>query len=91
MPTLTPNLEQQVTDALIAIGLVETEPSLKAEGVLAVRRVLGCSADEAQGILNDLENRKLIEADITPRGGQLYARQPMPVAHWCWHRPQKQF
>jgi len=86
---LTPDKEQQVINAVLAIGSFETEQSIRAEGNHAIRRVLNCSADEAQKILDDLQTSKLIEPDIT-RGGQLDARQPMPIACWRWSRPSRQ-
>jgi hypothetical protein len=86
MAGLTLDQEQQVSEALVAIGWMETEQSLSAGGIVTIQRVLGCSANQAQNILDDFQDRNLIKMDIT-RGGELDARKPMPVAHWRWVRP----
>jgi hypothetical protein len=86
MPTLSPDQERQVSDALVAIGEMETEQSLRAEGINTIQRALHCSAEEAQGIISDLQDRRFVEPSITP-GGQLDARRPMPVARWRWSLP----
>ena len=83
MPTLSPDQEQQVADALVAIGEMETAESLKMEAITTVERVLSCSHDEAQEVIDDLQERRLVEMNIT-LGGQLDARRPMPIARWRW-------
>ena len=86
MPTLTPDQEEQVRDALFAIGEMETEQSLKAAGVITAKGVLNCTDEEVQEVLGNLQERGLIELSITP-GGQLDARRPMPIARWRWSQP----
>ena len=83
---MTPDQEQQVCDALVNLGWLENDHALHAEGVHAIRGVLGCSTDEAKAVLGDLRTRKLIDLTITP-GGVLDARKPMPVAKLRWVRP----
>jgi hypothetical protein len=77
--------EQQVCDALINLGWLETEQALHGEGVSVIRGLRQCTSDEAKAILQDLRMRRLIDLEITP-GGQLDARKPMPVAQWRWIR-----
>ena len=79
MPSLTPDQEKQVCDALIDLGWLETEHALHGEGVRAVRDVLQCSLDEAKSVLGDLRARKLVDLEITPGA-------PMPAARWRWIR-----
>lgn len=81
----TPDQEQKIIAALIGLGEFETEQSLKTEGILKIKALLNCQADEAENVLSRLQDRKLIEPDIT-RGGALDVRKPMPVARWLWRR-----
>ena len=86
MPKVTPNQEEQICDALIRLGWLETEQALHIEGVRTVRDVLQCSIEDAKTVLGDVRARKLVDVDITS-GGQLDARKPMPVAQFRWIRP----
>jgi hypothetical protein len=83
VPKLTPDQEEQVCEALIKLGWLETEHALHSEGVRAVQSVLQCSTEDAKTTLGDLRARKLVDLEITP-GGKLDARKPMPIAGWRW-------
>jgi hypothetical protein len=65
---VSPEQEQQVCDALVNLGQVDTELGLHAEGVHKVQEVLHCSIDDARAVLNDLRIRKRIQ-ETTVRDG----------------------
>jgi hypothetical protein len=83
MPRLITDQEKQVCEVLIKLGWMETVHALHSEGVRAIGDALQCSTEDAKTILGDLRARKLIDLEMTP-GGQLDAREPMPVAQWRW-------
>jgi len=84
---MSPAQEQQVCDALITLGWMESDHALHAEGVRKIHDLVGCSLDDPKGILHDLRTRELIDMEITP-GGALDVRQPMPIAQFRWTRPK---
>jgi hypothetical protein len=86
MPELTLDQEEQVCEALIRLGWLETEHALHSEGVRAVRDVLQCSTENAKTILGDLRTRKLVDLEVTP-DRQLDVRKPVPLAQFRWIRP----
>ena len=83
---MSPEQEEQVCDALVNQGWLENDHALQAEGVHAIRGVLGCSTDEAKAVLGDLRTRKRIDLTIA-QDGELDVRKPMPVAKFRWMRP----
>jgi hypothetical protein len=83
---MSPEQEEHVCDALVALGWMDTDHALHAEGVRKIHDLFGCSLDDAKAILHDLRTRKLIDLTITP-GGVLDARKPMPVSQFRWMRP----
>ena len=83
---MSPELEQQVCDALVTLGWMESDHALHAEGVRRICELLACSLDDAKVILRDLRTRKLIDIEITS-GGALDIRRPMPVAQFRWDQP----
>ena len=83
---MSPEQEEQVCDALVNLGWLENDHALHAEGVHAIRGVLGCSTDEAKAVLGDLRTRKRIDLTIA-QDGELDVRKPMPVAKFRWMRP----
>jgi hypothetical protein len=86
MSDLSLEQEYDITAALIGLESAEELETLRKEGAELVRRHLGCSHTEAIAVMKDLEARKRIEAKITPDGGQLDERRPMPVAGFKWSR-----
>ena len=82
---MSPEQEEQVCDALVNLGWLENDHALHAEGVHAIRGVLGCSTDEAKAVLGDLRTRKRIDLTIA-QDGELDVRKPMPVAKFRWMR-----
>ena len=85
MSKLNPDQENQICEALVKLGWLETEFALHSEGVRAIQDQLQCSTQDAKSILGDLRARKLVGLEITP-GGQFDARKPMPVTQWRWIR-----
>jgi len=83
---MSPKQERQVCDSLVNIGWLENDHALHAEGVRVIRQTLGCSMDDAKAVLHDLRSRRLIDIAITP-GGELDARESMPVARFRWEQP----
>ena len=86
MPTLSPDQEREICDALIRLGWLETQHALHMEGVCAIPNVLQCSAADAIDMLRDLRERNLIEMDIT-RGMEVSGDQHMPIMQLRWIRP----
>jgi hypothetical protein len=82
---LKPEQERRVIDALIELDPAERLESLVGESLGTIQHLCDCSAAEAQAILNDLQTNRLIETDITPRGGPVHDR--IPVGRLRWVRP----
>jgi hypothetical protein len=59
---------------------------LRAESIRSIVLMFDCSFDEAAEVLKSGEDRRLIEASITP-GRELDARESMPIAQWKWAIP----
>jgi hypothetical protein len=78
---VSPEQEQQVCDALVNLGPVNTEQGLHAEGVRTVQGVLHCSLDDARAALRDLRLRKRIEETTEEPHGR-----KEPLSFW-WVRP----
>ena len=62
---MSPDQEQLVCDALVNLGLLETEQGLHGEGVRTIQNVLQCSLDDARAALRDLRVRRKIEETTT--------------------------
>ena len=82
---LSDTQERDVIKGLMGIVASETEEALRMHGRLVVEGLLGCSPDEANSVILDLEARSLIGIDIT-RGGELDQRKDMPRAKFFWVR-----
>jgi hypothetical protein len=63
---VSPEQEQQVCDALVNLGPVDTEQGLHEEGVFTIQDVLHCSLDEARAALRDLRLRQRIQETTEP-------------------------
>ena len=79
---VSPEQEQQVCDALVNLGPVDTEQGLHAEGVRTIQAVLQCSLDEARAALGDLRLRKRIQETTAPNG-------PQSPLSFSWVRPPR--
>ena len=82
---MSPEQEQQVCDALVNLGMLETEQGLHAEGVRAVQGVLHCSVDDARAALRDLRRRRQIQETALPTN-ELADSGPLPVPLFRWVR-----
>lgn len=81
MPSLTPDQEAQVVDALVNLGGLETQQGLHTEGVSAIQDVLECSREDAIAVFRDLRVRKMIEEESAPDAQQ--------GARFRWTRPAR--
>jgi len=77
---VSPEQEQQVCDALVNLGPVDTEQGLHAEGVRTIQGVLRCSLDDARAVMRDLRLRKRIQETTAPDG-------PQAGLSFSWVRP----
>ena len=84
---MTPDQEDAVCDALVALSPAETDLTLIAEGLLAIMDTLGCPEKQAGIFLNDTCQRGMIQLELTPRGGELERRGHIPIARLRWSRP----
>ena len=66
MPDLSPEQEFDITAALIQLESAEQLEILRKEGAEIVRNHLGCSHEEGLSVIKDLENRRRIEAQMSP-------------------------
>lgn len=82
---MSPEQEQQVCDALVNLGPVDTEQGLHTEGVHTIRGVLGCSLSDAQAALGDLRLRKCIQ-ETTARNEPGGSQSPLSFS---WVRPPR--
>ena len=80
---VSPEQEQQVCDALVNLGPVDTEQGLHAEGVRTIQGVLGCSLDDARAALGDLRLRKRIQDTTAPNE----LDGPQSGLSFSWVRP----
>ncbi len=77
---MSPEDEQLVCDALVDLGLVETQQGLHAEGIRKIQEVLHCSLADARATLRELRVRKLIEETTKPI-------EQLDQPHFRWVRP----
>ena len=84
---MSPEQEEQVCDALINLGALETEQGLHAEGVRAIQNVLQCSLDDARVALGELRVHKSIEETTTSFD---HDGDPDAALRFRWIRPNTQ-
>jgi hypothetical protein len=80
---VSPEQEEQVCDALVNLGPVDTEQGLHAEGVRTIQRVLRCSLDDARKAMVDLRLRKRIQETTAPDEPD----RPQSGLSFSWVRP----
>ena len=83
---MSPEQEQQVCDALVNVGAIETEQGLHAEGIRAIQGTLHCSMDDARAALHDLRTRHQIEETALP-SDERANHDTLPVSLFRWVRP----
>jgi hypothetical protein len=80
---MPPEKEQEVCDALVNLGAIETEQGLHAEGVRAIQGTLNCSMDDARAALHDLRARQQIQEIASPSdNGADYVNPSVPLFRW---------
>jgi hypothetical protein len=82
---VSPEQEQQVCDALVNLGPVDTEQGLHAEGVRTIQEVLHCSLDDARAALGDLRLRKRVQETTAPNKPD----GPQSPLSFSWVRPPR--
>ena len=85
---MSPEQEEQVCDALVNLGELETEQGLHAEGVHAIQGVLHCSWDDARAVLGELRVRRRIEETTLSTDDAPDGRGTVPSFRWI--RPDQQ-
>jgi len=81
---MSPEQEEPVLGALVALGDLDTEQGLHAEGVRAIQETLQCSVDEARAVLRELRVRGRIEETTAPPE---HVAQPARAPVFRWVRP----
>jgi len=81
---MSPKREQELVDALVELGAIETQQGLHAEGVRAIQERLGCSLDEARAAFRELRVQGLVEETTEP-GGEAVGHES--ALHFRWVRP----
>jgi hypothetical protein len=77
---VSPEQQQQLVNALVNLGAMETQQGLHAEGVRAIQELLQCSIDEARAVLRELRMSGSIE--------ETASEEPSPpVPHFRWVKP----
>lgn len=83
---LDDDTEEKIIDALVSVEYFETDDLM--ESATIVQGLLRCSPEDAEAIVNDLENRKRIEREWMQSGGQLVELKRTPPSRWRWRRPK---
>ena len=73
----------------MAVAPAESEQILKSEAVLAIKKTVRCSDEQAAMILQGREKHKLIEISVALTGGPLDARKQVPQVRLKWTAPPK--
>lgn len=82
---MSPEQEQEVCDALVNLGAIETEQGLHAEGVRTIQGILNCSMDNARAVLHDLRARQQIQETASP-SNERADDSPLTVPLFSWVR-----
>ena len=81
MAQLSPDQEQQIIGALIALGW-KRDP--EGESYAVIMRILDCSGDEAKATLEYLHIKRGLIRQVTSSGEELDSWKPKPVDRWRW-------
>ena len=80
---MSPEQEEQVCDALVNLGAIETEQGLHAEAVRTIQSVLHCSVNHARAALHDLRERQQVQETASPSDERAdYGPLPVPLFRW---------
>jgi hypothetical protein len=83
---MSPEQEQEVCEALVNLGAIESEQGLHAEGVRTIQGTLNCSVDDARAALHDLRARRQIQETASP-SDERADDGTLPVPLFRWVRP----
>ena len=81
MALLSPDHEQEIIGALIALGW-KRDP--EGESYAVIMRMLNCSGDEAETILEYLYIRRGLIRQVSSSGEQIDSWRPKPLGRWRW-------
>ena len=81
MALLSPDHEQEIIGALIALGW-KRDP--EGESYAAIIRILNCSCDEAKATLEYLHIKRRLIKQVNSSGKELDSWKPKPVDRWRW-------
>ena len=81
MALLSPDHEQEIIGALIALGW-KRDP--EGESYAVIMRILNCSGDEAKAALEYLHIKRGLIKQVNSSGEELHSWKPKPVDRWRW-------
>ncbi len=81
MAELSPVQEQEILEALIALGWTK-DP--EGESCAVIIRMLNCSGDEAKATLEYLYIRRGLIRQVSSSGEQPDSWRPKPLGQWRW-------
>jgi hypothetical protein len=81
MAELSPDQEQKIIEALIALGW-KKDP--EGESYAVIMRILNCSGDEAKATLEYLYIKRGLIRQVNSRGEELDSGRPKPSGRWRW-------
>ena len=81
MALLSPDHEQEIIGALIALGW-KRDP--EGESYAVIMRILNCSGDEAKATLEYLHIKRGLIRQVNSRGEELAPWRSKPLGRWRW-------
>ena len=81
MAELSPGQEQEIVEALIALGW-KKDP--EGESYAVIMRMLNCPDDEAEATLEYLYIRRGLIRQVSSSGEQLDSWRPKALRRWRW-------
>ena len=81
MAQLSPDQEQKIIEALIALGW-KKDP--EGESYAVIMRILNCSGDEAKATLEYLHIKRGLIRRVSSSGEELDSWRPKPLGRWRW-------
>jgi hypothetical protein len=85
MSHLTPEQEQQIIDEVTALDWIRPPSDFYRRSAQVIREHVGCSTEDADLLLRQLEEKKLIES-VSESGGQPADGRTMDSYGWKWIR-----
>ena len=81
MVQLSPDQEQKIIEALIALGW-KKDP--EGESYAVIMRILNCSGYEAKATLEYLHIKRGLIRQVNSSGEELASWRPKPLGRWRW-------